>query len=124
MSASTPSQNEGIVITGGNVQAGAMAAGRQARAHAEVVLPEPRNLDDVLSQLGEIHTLLAQHLEELDTPHELIESIRGAQQELAQERPDKHRVLGLLQNVTAGVGSAGGLATALTQLVTAVDRLL
>ena len=120
--------NEGIVVTGGEVVAGQMVAGRYARAYATIngTVGTLRNdgHDEVAVALDRLLVELRQHADELDDFEELLDSTQAVSEELAREKPNKRTVKSLLAGIGEGVTSVASLATAVTSLMAAVSAVL
>jgi hypothetical protein len=117
------SRNDGISISGGNVSATAMAAGKNARATVNaggdvVVAAHP----DVAPVLHALAVALAEHRAEL--PPAAVEAGDDLATELAQPRPSRSRVKELLATLTEGAGSVTAVAGAAEALRKALDALL
>lgn len=109
-------QNFGISITGGNVTAGAMAAGAHAKAR-NVAAPPSDDLASMRAELAQLIELLStQPPDMLPDADRLVETAERAKEELARERPNRHTVLGLLDGLARSVSSVATLATAVQSL--------
>ncbi len=114
-------RNDGVYV-GGNarVSAGAIAVGSDASA-VNVTAADHR-LDDVRHQLDALVEAL--QAAALPDGRQLAEAAQQARAELDKPAPNKVTMLGILQGVAAGVGSAAGLATSVSALIQAVGHLL
>jgi hypothetical protein len=114
-------RNDGISITGGNVTAGAMAAGENAsvtiRAGGDVVTgADP----DVAPLLAALLRALQQHHDEVPPP--VAEAGSELATELATPQPSPSRVRQLLATVTEGAASVTAVARAAEALAAALVR--
>lgn len=118
-------RNDGISIQGGNVTAGAMAAGD----HASVTISSGGGdvtiaaRPDVAALLQALVTALDRHRDELpaSADPEAGAELAG---ELAQPKPSASRVRELLAAITAGAGSVSAVSQAATALGAALRHLL
>jgi hypothetical protein len=120
--------NEGIAVTGGQVVAGQMVAGRHARAYATIngTVGTLRNdgHDEVALALDRLVMELRQHADTLDDFEEILDSTRAVSEELAREKPNKRIITSLLAGISEGVTSVASLATAVTSLMATVATVL
>ena len=110
------STNFGISITGGTVNAGAMAAGENAVATNEMRPSTPASIEDFCAQMTALVDAVRAHTAELDDGDQSLNVAEIAQRELAKEQPSKQSFLGLLKSLAAGVGSVAALASAVTTI--------
>jgi hypothetical protein len=116
-------KNYGINITGGNVSAGAMAAGRDARA-TNISSTSADSLPDIRAGMSELLELLRGEADKLDRPEETIAVAELAERELGEDEPDKLSVLRWLKIVATGAGSVTSVAGAVTAIQQAVAAIL
>ena len=107
--------NSGISITGGTVNAGAMAAGHGARATNTTSQPRV-SLDNLRREMASLVDLVQTYAAQLGDGQQTITVAAEAQQELAKGSPDKRRFLTTLERLASGVGSVGSLATAVAAI--------
>ncbi|NIK57329.1 hypothetical protein [Kribbella shirazensis] len=115
-------KNYGIRISGGQVSAGAMAAGEGATA-TNVSAVSAGSLTEARAGMAQLLELLHAHAERLDRPDEAIAVAELADRELSKEEPDKVSVLRLLELIASGaksIASIGGAVTAVQQAVSAI----
>jgi hypothetical protein len=121
-------RNEGVRISGGTIEAGALAVGRGARAtnlvEAASRTLEARGQAELARRLEELIHALDEHASELANAAELREATDVVAQELAKERPNKTTVSGVLAGIAGDVQSVAGLATAAGALAHAVAAFL
>lgn len=115
--------NSGISITGGTVNAGAMAAGHRATATNTTQQPSSVSLDDLRREMAALVDVLRTHASQLVDGERAVTVAEDAQQELAKDAPDKHTLLATLQKLASGVGSVGSLATAVAAIQQAAAAL-
>jgi hypothetical protein len=115
-------KNYGIHITGGNVSAGAMAAGDGARATN--ISSTPDSLPDIRAGMAELLALLHAQADNLDRPDETIAVAELAERELGSDEPDKLSVLRWLKIVASGAGSITAITGAITAIQQAVAAIL
>jgi len=120
--------NEGIQISGGRIEAGALAVGRGAQAHNVVRMAsrelEDRGHADLGQRLEELLRQLDAHAAQLSNAQELKDSTRLVAEELVKDRPNKTTVTGVLAGIAQSVKSVAGLATAAEALTHAVHLFL
>jgi translation initiation factor 2B subunit (eIF-2B alpha/beta/delta family) len=119
--------NQGIIVTGGTFTAGQVAVGRRARAYATVTdcvgqLREDGHAE-VAAALDRVLLELQQHVDELESADELVDSARAVGEELTRETPNKRTLMAVIDSIAKGVGSVGGLAVAVQKLSTAVAAI-
>jgi hypothetical protein len=115
--------NEGIWMSGGTIDAGALAVGRNAEA-TNVVGAAGRTLmergqPEIADRLADLVRLLAAHAPQLDNADELQATTEVVATELAKEKPNRTTVTGLLGGLADGVRSVAGLTTAVEALARA-----
>ncbi|MEU0093684.1 hypothetical protein [Kribbella sp. NPDC006257] len=111
-------KNYGINVTGGKVEAGAMAAGDHATATN--ISATSDSLTDARAQMTQLLELLRA---ETDLPEQTVPMAELADHELWKEEPDKNSVLRLLELIASGaksIASIGGAVTAVQQAVSAI----
>jgi hypothetical protein len=108
--------NSGISITGGTVNAGAMAAGDHAKATTTTQQPPAASLDDLRNEMAALVDAIREHAARLADGEQAVAVAEDAQHELAKPAPDKHTLLATLQKLASGVGSIGSLATAVAAI--------
>ena len=120
--------NEGIQISGGRIEAGALAVGRGAQARNVVKTAsrelENRGYPELGQRLDELLHQLAVHASQLSNADELKGSVRLVAEELVKDRPNKTTVTGVLAGIAQSVKSVAGLATAAEALTHAVQLFL
>lgn len=120
--------NEGIQMSGGRIEAGALAVGRGAQA-SNVVGAARRELEErghaeLGHQLEEFLRQLDAHASRLSNADELKEATGLVAEELVKDRPNKTTVTGVLASIVESVKSVAGLATAAEALTQAVQLFL
>lgn len=120
--------NEGIVITGGTVHAGSIAAGRKAQA-IEITLQSAnenpaQGRQDLDVMIETLHAALREHEGELADRSAAFESLQRVVEELGQEHPAKPTVQQLLSRLSGSAGAVTPVADAVAALDHAVTGLL
>jgi hypothetical protein len=109
-------RNEGVIVTGGRIEAGALAVGRGAHAsqavHRAAADLAERGRTEVADRLEALIRELEQHAGRLDNADELKESTEVVARELAKDEPNRTTVTGVLAGITAGVQSITSVAAA------------
>lgn len=112
--------NEGIHMTGGRIDAGALAVGSNARATNITTAAEQALTDqghtELAAQLAEVVRLLEAHAASLDNPDEIKETTDTIATELTRPKPNRTTLTGLLTALAAGVSPVATLATAVDAL--------
>jgi hypothetical protein len=120
-------ENYGIQIgDSATVSAGAMAAGKGARAEGSIhysTVP-PADLEELRNALSLLVEQLRASPAGVDDPDSLAEVAASAQREASMERPNKHVLRGLLKAIMAGVEKSATLASAVLAIQQAVGVLL
>jgi hypothetical protein len=116
--------NTGIAITGGNVSAGAMAAGPGATATNVAPGTLDGSLSDLRAEMVRLIEVLYTEAKGLTDADQTIAVAKLAERELAKEQPNKGSVLSLLQVLASGVGSVASLAGAVATIQQAVAAVL
>jgi hypothetical protein len=115
--------NSGISITGGTVNAGAMAAGDHAKATTTTHQLPAASLDDLRFEMTALVDAIRSNAARLADGEQAVTVAEDAQRELAKPAPDKHTLFTTLQNLASGVGSIGSLATAVAAIEHAAATL-
>jgi hypothetical protein len=134
-------QPGGIVISGGNVQIGALAQGSGARASAVVAQPDPQShqasdpdpepdrqpdlepaaeREELAGLMRDLIDALRQHAGELTDDASAQAAAEDATAELSRERPDVSRVRQLLAKVAAAAGPVSEIAAAILTVQRAI----
>ncbi len=116
-------KNQGISITGGTVQVGAMAVGKAASASNYVAAEPPGTVDELRVRMTELLVQMRAESGALVDPQRTLAMGEMAERELAQDQPDKRSLVEALRSVAAGVGSVASLAGAVVSLQQAVGVL-
>ena len=114
-------KNSGIVISGGTVNAGAMAAGKGAMA-SNVAASEAA-LADIRQSLDQLAHELRTRASELDNADQALAVVDLARSEAAKESPNKGTLLSLLKTLTSVVGDVAGFGTSVASIVAAVSTI-
>jgi hypothetical protein len=120
--------NQGIIITGGKVDVGAMAAGPNARAinnvHSATAALAERGQTDLAAKIEELLQVLREHEAELTDRDAAFTLTARVAEELEREQPDKPTVQSFLARLAASTTSATTVANAVTALSHAVTALI
>ena len=119
---------EGIVITGGTINADVLAVGRGAQAIKNVAASaddlEAGGHGEVATRLRELIEAVKAHADELDAPDKPARSTEMVAQELTSPQPNKLTVRAVLDNLLQATGSVTAVAKAVGALQLAVGALL
>jgi len=125
---SDPHGNEGIVVTGGSVQAGAIAVGRGARATQNIAgsaaALEGTGHQEIADLLRRLTQLIEQHADDLERPEELLESTATVAQEVAGDQPNRLTLRALLAGIAEAAGGVTSVAAAVEALQHALGGML
>jgi hypothetical protein len=114
----------GVVISGGTVKIGALAQGPHAQAsYREVINPAGDEREDLQALMRELLAVLRQHDSDLaDAPsvHAAVDDVSG---ELANARPDRSRIRGLLDKIAAAAGPIADIAAAVATVQRAIGGM-
>jgi hypothetical protein len=121
-----PHHNEGISITGGHIDAGALAVGRNA--HATNITAAQHTLQDqghpdIADRLADLIHLLETHAPQLDNPDDLKATTETIATELTKPKPNRTTITALLNALANGVQSVATLTTAVDALAKAAMGL-
>ena len=118
--------NKGIHMTGGRIDAGALAVGSGAQATnittAEQTLTDQGHAE-LATRLAEVVRLLETHAADLDHPDEVKDATDTIATELTKPKPNRITLMGLLNALATGVRPVADLATAVDALTRAATVL-
>lgn len=118
------SGNEGIWMSGGRIDAGALAVGRGAQAiQGRDADPDPARAE-VYRRLEELLRRLEADAERLENPEEVRDATQVVADELRKDKPNKTTITGVLTSIAAAVTSVSGLASATDALLESVRSFL
>ncbi|WP_329002415.1 hypothetical protein OHA18_04775 [Kribbella sp. NBC_00709] len=115
-------KNYGIRVSGGQITAGAMAAGEGATA-TNISAVSAESLADARAGMSQLLELLHAQSERLERPGETIAVAELAEHELAKDKPDKKSVLRLLELIASGATSIATISGAVTVVQQAVAAI-
>jgi hypothetical protein len=116
-------KNSGITISGGTVNAGAMAAGKGAVASNVAAGASESALADIRRSIDQLAEELRAKVSELDDPDQAIAIADLARNEAAKKSPNKGTLLGLLKTLTVVVGDVASFGTSVASIVSAVSTI-
>jgi hypothetical protein len=116
------SRNEGIVQSGGTMNIGNAAVGRNAVAN-QVQAADSGGLEEVRKQLATLMEALQKHAHEIPNSAEVMQSAHTAQEELSKDKPNRLTLRSLLSGIAESVKSVTTVATAVEALKLAVTAL-
>jgi hypothetical protein len=118
------SKNSGIQISGGTVHAGAMAAGNHAVAsNVSTSGDAARGLAELRKSLADLAEQVRARAAELDDPEQAAAVADLAKAEAEKEKPNHRSLLGLLQALSAAVGSVATLGGSVNAIINTVSAL-
>jgi hypothetical protein len=129
MGDTTPDRrNEGIVVSGGTLNADVLAVGRGARAIKNVsasadALAAAGN-DDIARCLRAFVEAITAHADDLEAPDELAESAELVANELTSAQPNKLTLRAMLDGLVRAAGSVTAVAHTAGALQAAVMAIL
>jgi methyl-accepting chemotaxis protein len=120
------SVNKGIQVSGGQVTAGAIAAGDRAIAIADRTRNQLAGgpLEEIGAKLAELTAELQRNAAQFEDADDLLESTTRIADELEKEKPSKTTVLGILGAIANGAKSVTSVVLAAGALEHAVTALL
>lgn len=126
-SAGRPGHNDGIIVTGGTINAGALAVGAHARAiqhlsQADQALAR-RGWVAIQQQLDALARAIATQQAALTDSDEVERLLDAVAQELTKDRPNGAMLRVIVQGLAARLGSSGVLAAAVDALGEALAAL-
>lgn len=128
MSAMGAGANEGIQVTGGTFQAGAVAAGRNAQAIQNITSAadslDAAGQDEVALRLRELGEAIAAQSDRLGEVEELLHATQSLAEEVAKPEPNRLTVRSMLNGIGEAAGSVSGVAAAVTALRVALGAFL
>lgn len=110
--------NEGIQISGGSIQAGAIAVGH--KAHAEGSLGGA----DLRSEVETLRAVVERNAAELQDASAALSDVRRILAELEEPQPEAERVTSLLGRLRSGAGHVAEIATSLATVERLVSAVL
>ncbi|MEX5718765.1 DUF5955 family protein [Geodermatophilus maliterrae] len=113
-------RNEGIIVRGGTVNAGAMAAGSGATAHNVAADLTARGQVDVARRLEELVRQLEAHADQVPGAEQVRDDAQTVTEELAKDQPDRGRLERILSRISDSVGSVSSLTQATNALLDAI----
>ncbi len=113
-------QNEGIVVSGGSINADVLSVGRRAQATKNVAALESRGQLELAERVRELIDAIDAHAASFEHPDEAMRSAELVADELAKPEPNKLTVRAVLD----GLLQAAGSATAVARAVTAIGAIL
>ena len=120
--------NEGIIITGGTINAQQLAVGRHAKAFQTITQAEDalaqKGLVEIQAKLDALKEALTQNGGSLQNQDEVMGATEQVAQELTKEKPNKLAVVGILSGIAQSVNSVTAVATAVHGLTAAVSAFL
>jgi hypothetical protein len=116
------SRNEGIVQSGGTINAGNLAIGRNAVAN-QTHNADSGALEEVRNQLASLMDALQKHAQEIPNSAEVMQSAHTAQEELSKDKPSRLTLRSLLSGIAESVKSVTTVAAAVEALKVAVTAL-
>jgi hypothetical protein len=121
-------RNEGIQVTGGTFEAGAVAAGRNAQAIQNISSAadalDGAGKDEIALRLRELGEAIAAQSERIDEAEELLHATESLAEEVSKPEPNRLTVRAMLNGITDAAGSVSGVAAAVTALRVALGAFL
>jgi Family of unknown function (DUF5955) len=116
--------NHGVMITGGTVAAGAIAAGPHAVASNRADVAPTQSLDELRRLVEQLLQEVRDHASGLDDGEQALTVTQLTQKEVTKDSPDRGRVLAFLKVLASAVGSVASLATSVSAVEQAVSKVL
>jgi len=117
----TNRQNEGLIITGGTINADQIAVGKYAQAikTANEVLTQ-KGMQEIQVRLDELVQALNNHSAALVNPVEVCDSTAVVANELSKEKPNKLTLIAVLNGIASSAQSVTAIAIAVEALKNAI----
>jgi hypothetical protein len=123
-----PDRNEGVIVSGGTLNADVRAVGRRAQAIKNVTSSADTlaagGRDEVADRLRALIAAIEAHADELGEPDELARSTETVAHELESEKPNTLTVRAVLDGLARAAGPVTAVAQAATALQAAVAAIL
>jgi len=120
-------RNDGVVITGGTVEAGQIVAGKNSRVkgtfQGAIGSPGTQERQDVTDAIKQFIIELREHQDEVSNYPDVVDSTELLADELEKPVPNKLIANGMLSSIKEGVGTVSGLVAAVASLGTAIRSL-
>lgn len=121
-------RNDGIIQTGGKIEADQIAVGHNARAIRYLAQANERleeaGLLEVQAKLVDLVQILEEHAGSLANGDELLSSAEMVTKELSNEKPSKLTLTSLLEGIACNVQSVTVIATAVEALKNTITTFL
>jgi hypothetical protein len=121
-------RNQGIIVTGGSLQADVLAVGPGARAIKNVTAAADTLAADGRQELAERLRALTEaiqaHAGDLQAPDQMAQSAEVVANELTQPEPNRLTIKAVLTGLAQAAGSVAAVAQAATALGAAVGVIL
>jgi len=116
--------NEGLIITGGTINADQVAVGKYARAIkiANEALAQ-KGMQEIQVRLDELVQALNNHASDLDNPDEVRDSTEVVAKELSKDKPNRLTITSVLNGIASSVQSVTAIAVAVEALKNAIGML-
>jgi hypothetical protein len=113
--------NEGLIITGGTINADQIAVGKYAQAikTANEALTQ-KGMQEIQVRLDELVQALNNHSDALVNPDEVRDSTAVVAKELSKEKPNKLTLIAVLNGIASSVQSVTAIAVAVEALKNAI----
>ena len=121
----TNRRNEGLIITGGTINADQIAVGPYAQAikAANEALTQ-KGMQEIRVRLDELVQALNNHAGALGNPDEVRDSTEVVAKELSKEKPNKLTLTAVLTGIASSVQSVSAIAVAVEALKNAIRMLM
>ena len=116
--------NEGLIITGGTINADQVAVGKYARAikNANEALAQ-KGMQEIQVRLDELVQALNNHASALENPDEVRDSTEVVAKELSKDKPNKLTITAVLNGIASSVQSVTAIAVAVEALKNVIGML-
>jgi len=120
----TSNPNYGVSISGGTVNAGAIAGGTAAVASSHGSPGQSISIEQLRRLMSDLAAQVSREADTLPDGDQAVTVAQLAEQEAAKERPDRSRLLAFLAVLARGVGSVASLAGSVVAVEQAVTKIL
>jgi|tagenome__1003787_1003787.scaffolds.fasta_scaffold20003807_2 hypothetical protein len=125
---SSGERNQGIIVTGGTLQADVLAVGpgaraiKNVRATADALATSGR--EELAERLRALTNAIEAHAGDLDQPAEIAQSAEVVAKELEQPEPNRLTIQAVLGGISQAAGSVVAVAQAAGALGAAIGAIL
>ncbi len=118
--------NQGIIMSGGTINADQIAVGSNAKAQKIIdqsqQLDSTKSIDDLIEQISNLMELIKDNKNILDSDTE--GAIAVVKQEAEKEKPNKFVMTSILEGISAGAKSISSIENAISAVKSLIDIVI